>query len=88
MVLSLGPLFGVWNSIPYWVYCLVASLANLHLVMAALIFLPGRLAPRLFTLIFRAIFCLLRKMSEVRCLSKWRSDIQTALDEQVEVSVG
>ena len=69
-----------------WVYHLVASLAILHLVMAALSLLPGQLAPRLCTPIFRAIFRLLRKMSEARCLSKWRSDIQSALDEQMKVS--
>ncbi len=70
-----------------WVYHLVASLAILHLVMASLFFLPGQLAPRLCTPIFRAIFRLLRMMSKASCLSTWRSEIQTALDNQMKVSV-
>ena len=68
-----------------WVYDLVASLAILHLVMAALSLLPGRLAPRLCTPIFRAIFRLLRMMSEASCLFTWRSEIQTALEGHMKV---
>ena len=77
----------VSKEILYWVNYLVASLAILHLAIAALFFLPGKLAPRLCTPIFKASFRLLRKLSEARCLSKWRSDIQSALDEQMKVTI-
>ena len=84
IILSLSLDFEI---IPNWVYYLVAILSILHLVMAALFFLPGRLAMRLYTPIFRAIFRLLRMMSEAPCLSKWKSDIQSAIDEQMKVSI-
>ena len=70
-----------------WALHLVAGIAILHLAISALFFLPRRLAPRLCVPIFRAIFRLLRMMSETSCLSKWRSDIQSALDELMKVSV-
>ena len=75
------------KELPEWVYHLVATVAILHLTMAACLFLPGRLAPRLFTPIFSANFHLLWKLSWASCLAKWRNDIQTALDEQMRVSV-
>ena len=78
----------VWRlGIPKWFFRLVASLTILHLAMAVLFYLPGQLAPRLCMPIIRAIFHLLRKMSEACCLSKWKSDIHSALDEQMKVSV-
>ena len=68
-----------------WLYSLVAVFAILHWALAAVFLLPGRLAPRLFTPIFSALFRLLWKMSEASCLANWRDDIQAALLDQIKV---